>query len=58
MKIKMQITLAASALALLMAFMPAPAYASKNTESARMHTETVHDRTPTVHGHSEHSRHE
>lgn len=57
MKLKMQVTLAASALAFLMALMPASAFASRNSGTARVHTETIHDRTPTVHEHSEHPRH-
>jgi hypothetical protein len=57
MKSKMQVTLAASALAFLMILMPASAFASRNTGTARMHNETYHDRTPTVHEHSSHSHH-
>jgi hypothetical protein len=55
MKLKTQVTLAVFALAFLMALMPAPAFASRNTGVARMHTETIHDRTPTVHEHSSHT---
>jgi hypothetical protein len=57
MKLKDQFALAAIALAFLMALLPASAYASRDTGTARMHTETVHDRTPTVHQHGAHPRH-
>jgi hypothetical protein len=57
MKLNKQIAFAASALAFLMALMPASAFASRDTGTARMHTETVHDRTPTVHTHGAHPRH-
>jgi hypothetical protein len=57
MKFINQFALAAFALAFLMALMPASAYASRDAGTARMHTETVHDRTPTVHTHGAHPRH-
>jgi hypothetical protein len=44
-------------MAILMSLTPAYAYASKNAGSARTHSETYHDRTPTVHTHSSHSHH-
>jgi hypothetical protein len=35
-----------------------PAYAASRTPgTARMHTETIHDRTPTVHVHGSHAHH-
>jgi hypothetical protein len=35
-----------------------PAYAaSKSSGTARTHTETIHDRTPTVHEHGSHPHH-
>jgi hypothetical protein len=54
MKFVSQIGLA-SVLAVLTILVPANAFASKNSGVAHPHTETVHDRTPTVHVHGEHS---
>jgi hypothetical protein len=47
----------ASVLAILTVLAPANAFASKNSGVAHTHTETVHDRTPTVRVHSAHSHH-
>jgi hypothetical protein len=47
---------AASVLVFSMNLVPAYA-ASKNSGTARIHTETIHDRTPTVHVHGSHPRH-
>jgi hypothetical protein len=44
-------------LVLLMSFVPANAFASRNTGVAHAHTQTYHDRTPTVHTHGSHPHH-
>lgn len=43
-----------SALVLLMSFVPANAFALRNTGATHTHTQTYHDRTPTVHTHGSH----
>ncbi len=40
-----------SVLVLLMSLLPANAFALRNTGVAHTHTQTYHDRTPTVHTH-------
>lgn len=45
----------ASVLVLVMSFAPTRAYASKNAGSQHAHSQTYHDRTPTVHTHGSHS---
>jgi hypothetical protein len=57
MTTKLQIALAAFALASLMTLAPASALAMRNSGTARTHTETSHDRTPVVHDHGSQSRH-
>jgi hypothetical protein len=57
MTIKAQLAFAAFALALLVALTPASAYAMRNSGIAHTHTQTPHDRTPTVHQHGSHSHH-
>jgi hypothetical protein len=47
----------ASALLLMVSLGPAPAFASRNAGVAHPHTQTAHDRTPTVHVHGSHPRH-
>ena len=57
MKIKAQIAFAAFALAFLVALAPASAYAMRNSGIAHTHTQTPHDRSPTVHERGSHSHH-
>ena len=47
----------ASVLVLLMGFVPANAFASRDTSVAHTHMQTYHDRTPTVHTHNSHPHH-
>ncbi len=47
----------ASVLVLLMSFVPANAFASRNTGAAHTHTQTYRDRTPIVHTHGSHPHH-
>jgi hypothetical protein len=54
---RIKLAIAASALAFLVALAPASAYAMRNSGIAHPHTQTPHDRTPTVHYHGAHSHH-
>jgi hypothetical protein len=54
MKLLLQFGLA-SVLVLMMGLVPARAYASKNAGSPRSHSQTYHDRTPTVRTRGSHS---
>jgi hypothetical protein len=45
----------ASVLAIMMFLVPGNAFASRNAGTPRTHTQTVHDRTPTVRTHDSHS---
>jgi hypothetical protein len=47
----------ASVLATMIILMPANAFASRNPGTPHTHTQTVHDRTPTVHTHDSHPHH-
>jgi hypothetical protein len=47
----------AFALLVLMNLVPAHAFASRNAGMGRTHTQTYHDRTPTVHTHGSHPHH-
>jgi hypothetical protein len=53
MKSLYQVALAAG-LVFLMNCVPAYAYASKNAGGKQSHSQTYHDRTPTVHTHTSH----
>jgi hypothetical protein len=57
MKFLFQIGLA-SVFVLMMGLAPARAYASKKAGSTHTHSQTYHDRTPTVHTHTEHQHHQ
>jgi hypothetical protein len=57
MTIKLQIAFATFALTLLATFAPLSAYAMRNSGIAHTHTQTPHDRSPTVHEHGSHSHH-
>jgi hypothetical protein len=57
MNIKIQIALAVFALVSLMTLAPASAHAMRNSGVAHTHTQTAHDRSPTVHQHGSHSHH-
>jgi hypothetical protein len=46
-----------SVLAILTILVPANAFAARNSGVAHPHTQTVHDRTPTVRVHGTHARH-
>jgi hypothetical protein len=56
MKSLCQVALA-SVLIALVNFVPAYAYATKNTGTARTHSQTYHDRTPKAHTHTSHPHH-
>jgi hypothetical protein len=43
---------------LMMSVVPTRAYASKKAGSTHTHSETYHDRTPTVHTHGGHQGHQ
>jgi ribosomal protein S11 len=45
----------ASVLVVVMGLVPANAFALRNVATARVHSQTVHDRTPTVHTRVSHS---
>ena len=47
----------ASVIVLLMSLVPPNAFASRNTGVAHTHTQTYHDRTPTVRAHESHLHH-
>jgi hypothetical protein len=47
----------ASVLATMIFLVPANAFASRNSATPHIHTQTVHDRTPTVRTHDSQSHH-